>query len=789
MKNWMKNSLLILILPWLLAGCVLERFALPNDYAPKHPGSTAPLADGAVFKGVADPKKGGEIFLRFVKTGPAQYVAEHFIAMPDGEDIVLPPAHARFVPLGGAHYALYWKRIGEEPKQGYALVRLGAGRLQVLEPMSQSSTLALAKAHGIATQPPGLVGGYTFDTRDEARVLKFFRDLSVRKTEATLTLAATQQIPADLRTRTYAKLGEHVPRLTRVALGSEADAAAVAAWAQRLSREGDGHGHHLLARLSANGWGISADSAVAIREAEAAVNKGVPQAAHVIAAMHYYGIGVPADPARALPYAHSAAEAGSPGAMLLLGFAYGNGRGVTQDHEAAKRWLQRAMDRNYGPAFAQWADLVITEKTEAADRVALPAIERGVAHNDARAHVLRGVFHENGRAGPRDMDAAMKHFLAAAELGDAYAQYLVGHRLRHGQHIAQDIPRGRALLAEAAQAGSADASKAIEADAPEVYLALGIAYRDGDGVAQSLDQARIWLEKSVGAQQWEANAELAKILIKDNSPSSKMRARELIELGIEKNQANAYHLRGTSYASGWWGLIDWKRAYGDTLRAAELGYAPAQKTVGVMLLDGFGTQKNEIEGSYWLRRAADTGDMEAKDMIRARGIPPWAAIPSVAQWSKQRYADEAKDFGVPPRDVPVTSGFHRNTPLRVPGARTVNTNEVMALLKSKPVPIVIDVYGETESLPGSVYLKGFGLYRPVTGRIAKTRAVLDPLVGGDRNRAIIFLCVSVQCWHSYNAALFALEAGYTDVMWYRGGLTSWKFAKQTTAVPRQIAWE
>lgn len=267
MKNWMKNGLLMLILPWLLAGCVLERFELPQDYAPNHPGAATPLANGAVFKGVADPKKGGEIFLRFVKTGPAQYVTEHFIAMPGGEDIVLPPAHARFVPLGGAHYALYWKRIGNEPKQGYALVRLDAGRLQVLEPMSQLSTLALAKAHGIAAQPPGLVGGYTFDTRDEARVLKFFKDLSVRKTEATLTLAATKQVPAALRTRTYAKLGEHIPHLTRADLGSAADAAAVAAWAQRLAREGDDHGHHLLARLSANGWGMPADGAAAIREA------------------------------------------------------------------------------------------------------------------------------------------------------------------------------------------------------------------------------------------------------------------------------------------------------------------------------------------------------------------------------------------------------------------------------------------------------------------------------------------------------------------------------------------
>lgn len=456
----MKNWLLLLVLPWLLAGCVLERFELPEDYRPAHPGATAPLADGVAFKGVADPQKGGEITLRFVKTGAAQYVVEHYLVMPEGEEAALAPAHASFLPLGGAHYALHWKRIGES-KQGYALVRIDSGRFLVLEPMSKSSTLALAKAHGIAAKPPGLVGGYTLDTTDEARVLKFFKDLAVRKTEAQLTLAATKQIPAGLRERTYAELGEHITRLTRADLGNDVDAAAVAAWARSLAQEGNGHGQYLLARLTANGWGTAANGPQAIRDAEAAVEKGVPQAAHVAAAVLYYGIGVPADPTRALPYARRAAEAGSPNSMMLLGSAYGNGQGVAKDRKAAKGWMKRAMDQKHGPAHAQWADLVIAEETAAGDREAVPALEKGIAHGDPRAYFLRGFLHEHGRAGPKDMDAAMKLYQAAAERGDAYSKYLVGYRLRHGQHIAQDIPRGRALLAEAAQGGIEDAKKAL----------------------------------------------------------------------------------------------------------------------------------------------------------------------------------------------------------------------------------------------------------------------------------------------------------------------------------------
>ena len=51
---------------------------------------------------------------------------------------------------------------------------------------------------------------------------------------------------------------------------------------------------------------------------------------------------------------------------------------------------------------------------------------------------------------------------------------------------------------------------------------------------------------------------------------------------------------------------------------------------------------------------------------------------------------------------------------------------------------------------------------------------LQTLTGGDKGKPIVFYCRSSSCWHSYNASLRAVEAGYTNVLWYRGGIDAWQ---------------
>ena len=42
-------------------------------------------------------------------------------------------------------------------------------------------------------------------------------------------------------------------------------------------------------------------------------------------------------------------------------------------------------------------------------------------------------------------------------------------------------------------------------------------------------------------------------------------------------------------------------------------------------------------------------------------------------------------------------------------------------------------------------------------------------------------CQGTYCWMSYNAALRAINLGYTNVLWYRGGIEAWKQAGLPTA--------
>jgi rhodanese-related sulfurtransferase len=52
---------------------------------------------------------------------------------------------------------------------------------------------------------------------------------------------------------------------------------------------------------------------------------------------------------------------------------------------------------------------------------------------------------------------------------------------------------------------------------------------------------------------------------------------------------------------------------------------------------------------------------------------------------------------------------------------------------------------------------------------------------------VVFYSDNMENWQSYNAALRAINAGYTKVLWYRGGLEAWILAGLPTQVPARGA--
>jgi PQQ-dependent catabolism-associated CXXCW motif protein len=66
---------------------------------------------------------------------------------------------------------------------------------------------------------------------------------------------------------------------------------------------------------------------------------------------------------------------------------------------------------------------------------------------------------------------------------------------------------------------------------------------------------------------------------------------------------------------------------------------------------------------------------------------------------------------------------------------------------------------------------------------ARSKEMLMQVTQGRQDMPLVFYCLSPHCWMSYNAALRAVNAGFTNVLWYRGGVEAWKRSAQ--GLPRQ----
>lgn len=149
-----------------------------------------------------------------------------------------------------------------------------------------------------------------------------------------------------------------------------------------------------------------------------------------------------------------------------------------------------------------------------------------------------------------------------------------------------------------------------------------------------------------------------------------------------------------------------------------------------------------------------------------------------AKMAARTFADEDKDWGVAPTKSPRSGRLHAPTPRELPGAKTIRTMELRAMQGKSPVPILIDVLGGDghRTIVGARWLREPGEATFGNAEQQRFREDLEKLTAGRKSAPIVFFCLSSECWMSYNAGLRALEMGYTNVHWYRGGTAAWQRA-------------
>ncbi len=154
------------------------------------------------------------------------------------------------------------------------------------------------------------------------------------------------------------------------------------------------------------------------------------------------------------------------------------------------------------------------------------------------------------------------------------------------------------------------------------------------------------------------------------------------------------------------------------------------------------------------------------------------------------FSFEDKDWSVEATATPNKGRPHAPTPTSIPGARVIKTLELKALLETDKNVVVVDVLDSKtrKSIPGAFWLSGAGDGQFFAAEKTRFATALEKLTGGDKNRPIVFLCFNSECWLSYNASLHALEAGYKDVIWYRGGTNSWTGASLEWTTPERVSW-
>ncbi len=131
-----------------------------------------------------------------------------------------------------------------------------------------------------------------------------------------------------------------------------------------------------------------------------------------------------------------------------------------------------------------------------------------------------------------------------------------------------------------------------------------------------------------------------------------------------------------------------------------------------------------------------------------------------------------------PADFKSVASMLNTTPTSLPGAKVINAAQARELMV-KGVP-VYDVRVEEEyltaHLPGAIsvpYKEGSA--KEVGFDAADDQFALNRLPK-DKNAPFMMYCDGTICWKSYKSAVMAIQAGWKNVYWFRGGFPEWKEA-------------
>lgn len=206
------------------------------------------------------------------------------------------------------------------------------------------------------------------------------------------------------------------------------------------------------------------------------------------------------------------------------------------------------------------------------------------------------------------------------------------------------------------------------------------------------------------------------------------------------------------------------------------GYAP-QGQYGGSAPQG---QYGGMQGQSGLPPQGQAGNQPGQPGMQPGMQPPQPGgqNPQLIQMLDQMAQFERQDFGVPAINQLHSGAMHGPTPASIPGGQIITTKGLYELIQGQQTPYMLfDVLGGGEILPGAIPAVQASSPGSFDDQVSQRMGqFLRQATQGNTQVPLIFYCASVECWMSYNAALRAIKLGYSNVLWYRGGIAAWKHA-------------
>jgi TPR repeat protein len=166
----------------------------------------------------------------------------------------------------------------------------------------------------------------------------------------------------------------------------------------------------------------------------------------------------------------------------------------------------------------------------------------------------------------------------------------------------------------------------------EALLALGLKYKNGEGVPQDDAQAAVWFRKAAELGNSDAQMWLGFMYEEGHGvPKDDAQGIAWIRKSAEQGNAPAQIELGAAYQLGQGAPQDYAQAASWYRKAAMQGNADAQVFLGDLYKQGKGTSQDDVQAGEWYRKAAEQGDARAQASLGAMYAGGFGGPPDYAE--------------------------------------------------------------------------------------------------------------------------------------------------------------